>query len=157
MEENAYQALCAGPKVVERIIRVFPKERFDEKDEVNRFTPREVIAHLADFELQIQDRIRVAHRDPGATVELTDPSVRAREHHFEDKNVFHEAEVFESRRSTTVEYLRDLKEEEFENTFTLSNGATVSIKEFVSQIIMHDMYYLEQLSEHLATEVATLT
>lgn len=157
MEENAYQALCAGPKVVERILRVFPTERLDDRDETNRFTPREVVAHLADFELQIQDRIRVAHRAPGTAVELTDPSERARDHHFDDKNVFHEAEVFESRRSTTVDYLRGLTEDELDHAFVLPNGASVTIREFVSQIVMHDMYYLDQLSAHLATEVATLT
>ena len=108
MQADVTNALCASPKIVERFLRVFPTNRLDDRPEADRFTPREVVAHLADWEQVVLDRVRVANIQPGRAVPDEDPGERAIAHHYGDKDVFHEAEVFESRRQTTMEYLQGL-------------------------------------------------
>jgi len=155
---DAYQlhALQSAPKIVERILRVFPHDRLDDQIEADRFTAREVVAHFADFEQTVLDRIRVANSSPGREVPAYDPDAHAAEHRFADKEVFHEAEVFESRRAMTIEYLQGLDQADFEKSFRRSDGTTFTIGEYVDHVLRHDLVHLEQISSYLATEVATI-
>lgn len=156
MRDDLLSALSSSPKIVERLLRVFPKTRLDDRSEPDRFTPREVIGHLADWEQVILDRIRIANLKPGSPGTVEDPSERARAHHYGDKDVFHEAEVFESRRGTTIDYLRNLNEVDWKKKFIHQSMGEVTIEAYMVNILEHDMYHLEQLSCYLATEVASI-
>ncbi|MFW5697245.1 MAG: hypothetical protein ACOCX1_01650 [Fimbriimonadaceae bacterium] len=81
MKKYVFRALESGPKVVERLLRVFPKDRLDEQLAPNAFTARELVAHLADFEQIHLDRIRYATKHPGEAYEAIDAFERAREGH----------------------------------------------------------------------------
>jgi hypothetical protein len=156
MRQEVLEALSSSPKVVERLLRVFPSDRFDYRYGGARFNPREVVASLADNEVIILDRIRMANLRPGSAVESIDPVERAKEHHYSDKDVFHEAEVYESRRQTTVEYLRELNEDDWSKTFVLS-GVPIAISEYASLILSNDLFHMDQMSLHVATEAATIS
>jgi len=156
MKDMMFHALHSGPKVVERLLRAFPTDRLDDRIEKDRYTAREVISHLADCEMAFLDRIRIANIRPGSPVEDCDWNARAEEHHYGDKDVFHEAEVYESRRMTTIEYLQNLSDADWDKTFVTSDGKAVSIRDFVPWILAHDMYHVEQLSSYFANEVATI-
>jgi hypothetical protein len=99
---------------------------------------------------------RMANLRPGSAVESIDPVERAKEHHYSDKDVFHEAEVYESRRQTTVEYLRELNEDDWSKTFVLS-GVPIAISEYASLILSNDLFHMDQMSLHVATEAATIS
>lgn len=157
MDEGLIRSLMAAPKVVERLLRVFPHDRLDERVEKDRFTAREVIAHLADYEQTVLDRIRVATLHPGREVPWYDPDGRCTEHAFDTKEVFHEAEVYESRRGMTLDFLRELSTEQMDNSIKFPDGNSVSIRSYVDRVLHHDLEHLEQLSAYLATEVATMT
>jgi hypothetical protein len=156
MRDDLLSALGSSPKVFERLLRVFPKSRLDDRPDSDRFTPREVIAHLADWEQVILDRVRVANLRPGSPGPVEDPSKRAHAHHYGDKDVFHEAEVFESRRQTTIEYLQGLNEVDWKKTFIHQNMGEITIEAYMVNILEHDMYHLEQVSCYLANEVASI-
>jgi hypothetical protein len=156
MRHEVLTALGKSPKVVERMLRVFPTDRLDDRFPGTRFSPREAIASLADNEVIILDRIRMANMRPGSAVESINPVERAEEHHYSDKNVFHEAEVYESRRQVTVDYLtNEMHDDDWTKTFVLS-GVSVTIGEYVSLILANDIFHLEQISQHIATEAATI-
>ena len=148
------QALTKGPKIVERILRVFPTDRLDEKITKDRFSAREIVAHLADYEQYALDVIRVANQKPGHTFELFDNKVHAQEHHYADKEVFHEAEVFETRRQMTLDYALELKNSDEAKTINLG-GKEICIHTFLMDVINHDLDLIDQLTTYLATEVAT--
>ncbi len=155
MKESILSSLTSSPRVVERILRVYPTDRLDDRIGEARFTPREAIASLADMEQIVLDRVRMAHLQPGSSVESIDAGHRAEEHHYFDKNVFHEAEVFESRRATTVEFLRCLSDDDWLKSFVLS-GEKTTIRDYVALVLANDMFHLDQLSCHLANEAATI-
>lgn len=158
MVEDILCSLERGPKVIERVLRVFPHDRIDDRVEANRFTAREVVAHLADLEKTVLDRIRQAHLKPGSQVDsFYDPDEQSHTHRFGDKEVFHEAEVYESRRGMTLDYLRGLSASDFEKTFQLPDGKSLSIADYCTRIVLHDLEHIEQLSAYLATEVATIS
>lgn len=157
MDDSLYRSLMHAPKIVERLLRVFPHDRLDDRVESDRFTAREVIAHLADYEQTVLDRLRVAKSSSGREVPWYDPDGHCAEHMFSEKEVFHEAEVYESRRGMTIDFLKELPEAAWGNTFTRPDGSTVSIRDYVSLVLRHDLDHLEQLSAYLATEVATIS
>lgn len=157
MDEKLFRSLNSAPKVVERLLRVFPHDRLDDRIESDRFTAREVVAHLADYEQTVLDRMRVAVENPGREVPTYDPDTRAQEHRFADKQVFHEAEVYESRRGMTLDFLRDLSPADFQKVIKRHDGKEFSIAEYAIAVLMHDMEHIEQLSSYLASEVATIS
>lgn len=155
MKAEILRSLTATPHVMERLLRVFPSDRLDDKLGGVDFTPREAIASLADNEVIILDRIRMAHKRPGTAVESIDPVAQAKTHNYTGKNVFHEAEVYESRRLMTVDYLGAFEPGDWEKTLVLS-GAEVTLNEYISLVLANDLFHLDQISRHMATEVATL-
>lgn len=155
MRQEVLESLSASPKIIERLLRVFPSDRLDDKSPCARFSARETIASLADNEMIILDRIRLANQQPGASVDSIDPVVRATEHHYGDKDVFHEAEVFESRRLMTIDYLRGLHDEDWSKTFILS-GISTTISDYVSIVMANDLFHIEQVSCLVAPEAATI-
>lgn len=157
MDDFALHALQSAPKVVERVLRVFPHDRLDDRFDADRFTAREVVSHLADYEQTVLDRIRAANSHPGREVPSYDPDAHAAQHHFGDKDVFHEAEVYESRRSMTIEYLQGLTSDDYKKSFVMADGREFTISEYLCHVLRHDLNHLEQMSHYLATEVATIT
>lgn len=150
------KAFGMGPHVVERMLRVFPHDRLDDRIDPDRFTAREVIAHLADYEQFVLERFRSAKLKPGASVAPYDPDARAKEHNFGAKDIFREAEVFESRRMMTLDYLREFTEEDWGKTFVNAAGHAITARDYFAGILAHDIEHLDQLSSYLATEVATI-
>jgi hypothetical protein len=157
MQEWMLKAFGMAPHVVERMLRVFPHERLDDRIEADRFTAREVIAHLADYEQFVLERFRVAKLKPGTQIPAYDPDARAQEHQFNTKDVFREAEVFESRRLMTLDTLREFTEEDWSKTFVNAEGKSITAKDYFTMVLAHDVEHFDQLSAYLATEVATLS
>ena len=156
MHDWMLQAFSTGPKVVERILRVFPHDRLDDRIEADRFTAREVIAHLADYEQHVLEAFRTAKLKSGSTIDVYDPDKQCERHAFGDKDVYREGEVFESRRMMTVDYLRTYTAEDWSKTFVSPSGKTYTASEYFTAILAHDLQHLDQLSAYLATEVATI-
>lgn len=156
MRGEILTALSATPRLMERMVRVFPADRLDDRPSHADLSPRMAIASLADNETLILERIRTANLKPGTAFDAINALERAKEYHYEEKDVFHEAEVYESRRMTTIDYLRDLHDTDWNKTLILG-GISVTIGDYVGIVLANDIVHLDQISRHLATEVATLS
>ena len=156
MRDHRLEALAASPKIVERVLRVFPRDRYDERPHHESLTCREIFALLSDTEEIVLDRIRTANRTPGSTVAWYEPEIRARDRHYAGKEPFHEAEVFESRRQMTIEYLEALGPEDFAKTVTLDGHGTFTVDDYIVLVIAHDVSRIAELTEFLANEAATI-
>jgi|LakMenEpi03Aug12_release.lakeMendotaPanAssembly.Ray.scaffolds.fasta_scaffold284116_2 uncharacterized damage-inducible protein DinB len=157
MQDYVLKAFSKTPHIVERVLRVFPHDRLDDVIEKDRFTAREVIAHLADYEQTVLERFRTAKLKPGTQVDNYDPDERAASHKFSEKEPFREAEVFESRRGITVTYLSEFTEEDWKSTFVHPSGKTMTARDYLNMLVGHDLDHIDQLSAYLATEVATIS
>jgi hypothetical protein len=156
MRGEILTALGATPRLMERMVRVFPADRLDDRPSHADLSPRMAIASLADNETLILERIRTANLKPGTTFDSINALERAKEYHYDEKDVFHEAEVYESRRMMTIDYLRELHDTDWSKTLILG-GIAVTIADYVGIVLAHDIVHLDQISRHLATEVATLS
>lgn len=156
MKRYIFHSLEAGPKAIARILRVFPPDRLDERLEPNRFTAREILAHLCDLEEINFGRLHKAVANPGYRIEPVDNEALAAEHHYADKEMFHEAEVFETRREMTLDYLRTLSDEQLHSKCFAPSGDEIDVLTYAMSMVSHDMYHLEQLTMYLANEAALL-
>lgn len=137
------------PDALIRIMDAVRPERHDEEIEPGRFTLREVIAHLADWEQIWLDRITLAVEYPGSTVETHDEGDRAAAHNYSGKDVHHELEVFANRRRDTVTYLLGLAVDDWDKTVKHPENGEMSVMDIVNYVIGHDLYHLHQVSLYL--------
>lgn len=137
------------PDALTRIVDCVKPERYDDRLDPERFSLREAIAHLADFEKTILDRMGIACETPGALVENFDEEARAKEKAYATRDVHHELEVFGNRRRETVMFLETLPTNDFKKTFVHPQRGEMSIKEFAGLVLGHDIYHIEQATQYL--------
>lgn len=139
------------PAVLRRIVDRIPPSKYDQKLAEDRFTLREMVAHLADSEPMFLRRMREAVERNEPTFERVDVMARARQERFAERDLYAELDAFALRRAETVEFLEGLSEAQLARRLTQSFGTT-SIEAFVALLSGHDVYHLEQASAYLDAE-----
>lgn len=137
------------PSALRRIIDCVHHERYAEKLDADRFSLLEMVAHMADAEDILLNRMRLAHEAPGSTVEPFDEGQRAIEKHYSTRDLQHELDVFENRRRDTLDFLEGLAPEEWSKAFQHPERGTMTIQDQVTMLLGHDLYHLEQASHYL--------
>lgn len=143
------------PTVLERLVDQVPVARYSESVGPDRFTLTEVVAHLADWEDVVLDRLRMAVEHPGSTVAVYDETLRAIEKRYAEKDIHHEIAVFANRRRDTVTFVSELTPDQLALTIVHPERGTETILDQVLWIYGHDLYHLEQVSAYL-TELHAL-
>lgn len=149
MASNYYLQIENTPATLIRMVDAIRPDQYDVALEEGRFTLKEVIAHLADLEETWLDRITTAVEYPGKAVENFDEEARAAEHHYSQKEIHHELEVFENRRRDTVAYLLGLAEDDWSKTINHPLHGELSVVQIVQFITGHDLYHINQISQYL--------
>src|SRR5437660_10630853 len=102
-------ALDLSPAVFRRLMERIPPSRLDMAVVPGRFTPREVVAHLADWEPIMRDRIAAAVNRPGSTIEVFDEEAMSVEHGYANSNPAEHLALFTSERAKTVALVRAIQ------------------------------------------------
>lgn len=137
------------PKTLVNLVDQVKPDHYDDHTDPERFTLRELIAHLADFDDLFLDRLRLAHESPGASVISLDPDERATEKHYATRDVHHELDVFENRRRDLVEFLTCLSDEDWQKQFFHPDMGNVSIESYANIILAHDLSHVSHASSYL--------
>lgn len=150
---NAYllPTLEHGPRAVKRLLEKIPQSRWDERLQPDRFSPREVIAHLADWEPIMLQRIKTARETPGGRIMKYDEAQMAIDHDYAHSDPSVQADRFIHLRAETATYLRTVNANEWTNVGIHDERGEQSVEDLANFLLGHDMYHLEQLSEYLAT------
>lgn len=146
--------LRAGPIVVRRLFERIPKSRWDEPTPGDRFTPREVVAHLADWEPILLQRLVSGVERPGSSVEAYDEGARAIDEGYAQSDPGEQLKRFDSARAVTVRYVEGLAPELFANTVRHPERGEMTVEDQANLLLGHDLYHLEQLSGFLGDKVA---
>jgi hypothetical protein len=149
MHAYLFPGLEAGPKAVRRLIRAVATSEMDRPTHPGRFTPREVVCHLADWEPISRGRMQTAAVSPGSTVLGIDEVERAREMGYSDWDPYEQAEEFIRRRTETVAFLKALPEEDWSKTAVHSERGAMTVYDYANMELGHDLYHLVQLAEVL--------
>lgn len=145
---NAYlfEGLEGGAASLAAIARRIPAAKWDIPTGEGRFTPREVVAHLADWEPRLRGRVEAALRESGALIEVWDEGELAIENRYDQSDYLEELGRFQTERSKTIALLRELQKEDFEKRFEHPERGLLTIEDQAAFFMGHDLYHCRQLS-----------
>jgi len=147
-------ALPLAPIGFRRIIEAIPASRWDESLDGSRFTPREVIAHLADWEPIFLERLQTGVNNPGSTLTTYDIDQRSAEKGYGNTDMAEQLRRFSERRGATIAYIQDLSAEDFSKEVVHPERGRMTVGDVANMIVGHDSYHYEQLTAYLAEKSA---
>ena len=153
---NAYlfPGLEFGPRIVEGLVSQIPGARYDEKTNPSRFTLREAVAHLADWEPILRDRIALAVDSPDSPVQGVDEGARAEEQRYGTKDVAEQLRLFANERQKTIAYLKGLSAEDWSKAVTHNEKGRQTVADQANQLLGHDLYHIDHLMEFFHEKVS---
>lgn len=139
-----------GPTVMARMISQIEEPRLDECLSQGRFSPREVVAHMADWEPIMRARMEQALQSPGSTVEIWDEGELAIKNGYASSDIKQQLATYTGERRKTAEFLRGLPADAWEKFVVHPERGLMTVYDQATMMIGHDMYHVEQLSSYLA-------
>ena len=143
------KALELSPSAFFHVIDDVRPEKYRDRIAPDRFDLVETIAHLADLEDLVLERMRLACEHPGSTCVEIDPDARAMEKRYAERDLHHELDVFRNRRNDTLDFLANLPAGEETKSIVHPAYGEISIEYIAHSMLAHDMYHLEQASQYL--------
>jgi len=138
-----------APKAINRMLAKLDPAKFDSKTGQDRFTVRESIAHLADWEPIFLHRIQTALNSPGGDIEDLDEGEIAIAGEYFRRDPISEGARFAEGRAAIIAFLNSLKPEEWGHTVVHPVRGSMTIYDWANCIVGHDVYHIEYLTEFL--------
>ena len=149
MSPYLFTGLELAPVAIGNLLEAIPPDRLDEARIPSRFTPREVIAHLAEWEPIMRDRVRSAVESPGSTVVVYDEDRMAAEGRYAESHPDEQLRTFSHERAKSIEYLRGLSREDLKRCAYHPERGDQTAEDFANTFLGHDLYHIEQLTAYL--------
>ncbi|MFY9234046.1 MAG: DinB family protein [Fimbriimonadaceae bacterium] len=148
--EHLLLALQTTPRVLRRIIAPFPGG-YPVWDIVvpGRFTAREHIAHLADWEEVFYERAAKTIEQDQPDIPNPDETEMAIERGFAVADPHERLEIFRERRARLVALFRELGEEQWSRAGMHPKNGPMTLEAQAVHILGHDGYHLDYLVRHL--------
>lgn len=141
--------LAATPVVVTRLMREASPEQYDRRPDPERFTLREALCHLADWEEVWLERFRALCDAEHPTLPNRDPDEAAARNDYAHADVPHQVVRFEAGRERLVSMLRGLSPEQWQRSGTHTRWGDVTVETLATLVLGHDGYHLRQIVEWL--------
>jgi len=143
--------LRATPDVITTLLEGATKADFDRRPDADRFTIREVIAHLADWEGVWLERAGRMVREENPMLESYDEGQWAIDHHYATLDVQGQLDSFRAGRERLAAFLSDLSPEQWERAARREFGS-ITIAQQTAMILGHDGYHLKQICDWLRAD-----
>lgn len=147
MNSYLFPALESTVDIVGHQFRQLPQSSWDVPTHSDRFTPREVLAHLADWEPILLDRIKAAVLTPGATIEAFDEGQMALDNGYASIEPSASLASFKAARAKTVEFLKSVPHDDWQKTIIHPERGPLSVYDIANMVACHDVYHVKQLIE----------
>lgn len=122
---------------------------WDGRPDPERFTLREVVAHLADYELIWYDRItRTANEDTPRLMPI-DPGKLAIDNNYASIDPCVSLSAIYERRPALVRVLRKIPDENWQRPAQWGSLGPLTIEEQAAFIVIHDSYHTSQIAQWL--------
>ncbi len=155
--KNLLIAMDGAPSIVATITKSVPSDSnvWDVRLDPERFTAREALAHLADWESVFTARIgRCLTEDSPrfSPISLEDRIVLER---YGEREPAERLRLFRERRDQLLKIVTGLTDEDLARSGVMGQGDTsveipVSVQEWIVAIVAHDSYHILQLAELLS-------
>lgn len=148
--EHVITALGATPAVLARLVTLRPESDPGWDLQLpNRFTPREHVAHMADWEDVFYARVQQTMEQSGTVLPNPDETQLSVDHNYAISSPLQQAQVFAEKRERLRALLKGLSEEEWARKGTHPAHGPVSVEAQAVHALGHDGYHLDFLARHL--------
>ncbi|BCM91464.1 hypothetical protein IAD21_03337 [Abditibacteriota bacterium] len=144
-----WHAVESNARVIQFLLRDLPAEsvQWDARPEADRFTLREILAHLNDYDTVSRERFEHLIREDEPELGDWDPTEAAA--HYDAREPLHQLEnLLVSRREFSA-WLEGLSDSEWMRTGTRPRAGRFSVEEGAALLVAHDAYHIAQITEWL--------
>ena len=147
-------ALEKGPQAISRLVQAIDPKRLDERLDPERFTPREAICHLADWEPFWKERFEAGRDHPGSRIVSYDEGKMAIDGKYAERDALAEARRYVAGRKVVIALVSALKQDDWGKTIDHPERGILTLEDLANTILGHDMYHVEHLSAFLGEKTA---
>jgi uncharacterized damage-inducible protein DinB len=149
-------ALNATPGIIARFCANIPDAIADQNQGHDRFTLREVLAHLADWEPIWLERIQRIVQEDMPVLPNIDEGKMAELNGYKTTPVDVSLASFTKGRAVLVEFLQSLPDGAFERSCIRPEVGTITIKDIATLVLAHDTYHIAQLAQYTDTHLSAV-
>jgi hypothetical protein len=151
MANNAYllSSLRKGPVIVQWIVAHASPEIYDTKTDPERFSFREAVAHLADWEPILQDRMRLIKYNPGSLMPAYDEGQRAIQLNYSAVDPKEAVARWQAAREESVRFFESEGPGSWDAVAVHAERGEVSLYDLANMEVAHDTYHVEHLLQFL--------
>ncbi len=144
-------ALSGTPDVAERLLNDLDTDdpRWDFRPDASRFTLREVVAHLADWEPINLERITRMQEDDNPMLADIDEGKMAADNDYANSDPHGSLAWMRSGRQKFVARLGTLRDEEWTRAGHRERLGPMTIEIFAALVTAHDGYHMQQIAQYL--------
>ncbi|MFM9874739.1 MAG: DinB family protein [Fimbriimonadaceae bacterium] len=141
------KSLELSPLAFARLVDAIPPSEWDRCTDEERFSLRESIAHLADWEPIMRARLSTALESPGTEITSFDEGQRAIDLNYQETDPLEQVQLFAKERAETVRLVESIQD--WSGHFIHPEIGVVTTEDMVNTLVGHDVYHLEHLSQYL--------
>jgi uncharacterized damage-inducible protein DinB len=141
------EGLAATPVVIDRLLREAAPEQYDLRPDPERFTLREVMGHLADWEGVWMERAQRILTEENPDLPGYDEGAWAIEHGYARMDVAEQQARFREGRAKLLALLDPLSAEEWTRTAQHSEWGEITLVGLATLVLGHDGYHTRQIAE----------
>ncbi len=142
------KSLEATPELIASALQGISDAQADLRPDSERFTIREAIAHLADFEPVFRGRMERIAAEDIPVLENRDEDQMAKDHDYAHANVAEQSQLFISERAKTVAFLQTLPPELWSREGKREAVGLMTLEDIVHLLVVHDVYHLKQIHDY---------
>lgn len=142
-----FTALEAAPGLFDHLLRGLTDAEADRRPDPDRFTIREVMAHLADWEPVFLERLTRMRAEDHPTLPGYDEGQWAIDHGYSQTDWREQARLFADRRRDLAAFLRACAPQDWARTADRPEIGILTIEAQALLIPLHDTYHLRQLAQ----------
>ncbi len=140
----------AGPQQLRDAIRGMTNEQINATAVPGKWSTRQVICHIADFEPVYADRIKRALAEDEPTIFGGDPDAFAARLAYQQRDMDEELQLIESVRKHVARILRTLTPDAFQRKVVHSEAGPLTVEQLLTHITEHIPHHIAFINEKRA-------
>ena len=137
----------AGPRKLRDDIAEMTTEQIDAAPVPGKWSTRQIICHIADFEPVYADRMKRALVESEPTVFGGDPDTFAARLAYEQRDIEEELQMIESVRRHMARILRTLNADDFQRTVNHAASGPLTVEQLLTNITNHIPHHITFIEE----------
>ena len=148
--QNPIKVQAATAQKLAKLMKRASPAKLRKRPAPDKWSPAEIIAHLADVEIVIGWRVRSILGAPGTTIQAFDQDAWVTTGHYAKRDTRKSLEQFRVLRDTNLALYKSLSPEQWKHHGMHSERGEETIEKIVRMMAGHDVNHIEQIERIVA-------